>query len=71
MGIVPNTPNVNVIWSMWIFTHKEKSINSFDRHKSWLLGDNASQHVGIDCGDAFIPIDKPETTRYVLSLTLS
>ena len=37
--LVPHPPDVNVIRSLWIFAHKEKSDGSFERHKACLLGD--------------------------------
>ncbi|XP_019105450.2 uncharacterized mitochondrial protein AtMg00820-like [Beta vulgaris subsp. vulgaris] len=35
--LVPRPPDVNVIRSMWIFTHKEHSDGTFERHKARLL----------------------------------
>ncbi|KAI3680090.1 hypothetical protein L2E82_50682 [Cichorium intybus] len=69
--LVPRPPNVNVIRSMWIFTHKEKSNGVFERHKARLVGDGKTQQVGIDCGETFSPVVKPATIRTVLSLSLS
>ncbi|XP_060182830.1 uncharacterized mitochondrial protein AtMg00810-like [Lycium barbarum] len=69
--LVPRPPNVNVIRSMWIFTHKEKSNGDFERHKARLVGDGKTQQVGIDCGETFSPVVKPATIRTVLSLSLS
>jgi len=37
--LVPRPPDANVIRSLWIFAHKEKSDGSFERHKSRLVGD--------------------------------
>ena len=36
--LVPRPPNVNVIRSMWVFAHKEKSNGVFERHKARLVG---------------------------------
>ncbi|CAJ2662323.1 unnamed protein product [Trifolium pratense] len=69
--LVPRPPDVNVIRSMWIFRHKEKSDGSFERHKARLVGDGAGQQVGIDCGETFSPVVKPATIRTVLSIALS
>ncbi|GAU30137.1 hypothetical protein TSUD_360300 [Trifolium subterraneum] len=69
--LVPRPPDVNVIRSMWIFRHKEKSDDFFERHKARLVGDGASQQVGIDCGETFSPVVKPATIRTVLSIALS
>ncbi|XP_021760566.1 uncharacterized protein LOC110725387 [Chenopodium quinoa] len=69
--LVPRPSNVNVIRSMWIFTHKVKSNGDFERHKARLVGDGKTQQVGIDCGETFSPVVKPATIRTVLSLPLS
>ena len=68
---MPRPPDVNVIRSLWIFAHKEKSDGSFERHKARLVGDGKTQQVGIDCGDTFSLVVKPATIRTVLSLALS
>ncbi|KAL1308487.1 hypothetical protein AAHE18_17G109800 [Arachis hypogaea] len=69
--LVPHPPNINVIWSLWIFVHKEKPDGSFERHKARLVGDGKTQQVGVDCGETFSPIVKPATIRTVLNLALS
>jgi hypothetical protein len=71
VGLVPRPPDVNVIRSMWIFRHKEKSDGTFERHKARLVGDGAGQQVGIDCGETFSPVVKPATIRTVLSIATS
>ncbi|KAE8692687.1 hypothetical protein F3Y22_tig00110831pilonHSYRG00456 [Hibiscus syriacus] len=43
--LIPRPPRVNVIHSMWIFTHKIKSDGSFERHKAHLVGDGKTQRV--------------------------
>ena len=43
--LVPGPPDVNVIQSMWIFRHKEKSDGSFERHKARLVGNGAGQQI--------------------------
>jgi len=69
--LVPRPPDANVIRSMWIFRHKEKSDGSFERHKAQLVGNDVGQQVGIDCGETFSPIVKPATIRTVFSIALS
>ena len=69
--LVPRPPDVNVIRSMWIFRHTEKSDGSFVRHKTRLVGDGAGQQVGIDCGETFSPVVKPTTIRTFLSIAMS
>jgi len=58
--LVPHPHNVNVIRSIWIFTHKEKSNDSFKRHKPWLVCDGKTQQVGIDCGKTFSSVVKSQ-----------
>ena len=41
--LVSRPLDVNVIRSMWIFTHEEKSDGVFERHKARLLGDDKTQ----------------------------
>ncbi|XP_062093757.1 uncharacterized protein LOC133799774 [Humulus lupulus] len=65
--VVPPCPYPSYNW----VRHKEKSYGSFERHKSHLVGDGASQQVGVDCGETFSPIVKPATIQTVLSLALS
>ncbi|KAK9137599.1 hypothetical protein Sjap_008193 [Stephania japonica] len=69
--LVPRPPDVNVIRSMWIFTHKIHSNGDFARHKARLVADGKTQQVGIDCGETFSPVVKPATIRTVLSISLS
>jgi len=69
--LVPRPPDVNVIRSLWIFAHKEKSDGSFERHKARLVGDGKTQQVGVDCGDTFSLVVIPAPIRTVLSLALS
>ena len=51
--LVPRPSNVNVIRSMWIFSHKVKANGDFERDKTRLVGDGKTQQVGIDCGETF------------------
>lgn len=53
--LVPLPPYVNVIRPIWIFTHKEKSDGSFERHKAHVVGDGKTQQVGVDCGETLAP----------------
>lgn len=41
--LVPQPLDVNVIRSLCIFIHKEKSDGSFERHKAQLVGDGLGQ----------------------------
>ncbi|GJR61614.1 copia protein [Tanacetum coccineum] len=51
--LVPRTPDIHVIRSMWIYQHKMKSDCSFERYKARLIGDGRSQKVSVDCQDTF------------------
>ncbi|GJZ35072.1 copia protein, partial [Tanacetum coccineum] len=69
--LVPRTPNMHIIRSMWIYKHNLNSDGSFERYKARLVGDGRSRQVGIDCTETFSPVVKPATIRVVLSLALS
>ena len=70
--LVPRQPpNANVILSMWVFCHKEKSDGKFERYKAPFVANGKGQEVGVDCGDTFIPVVNPTTIRTVLSLAVS
>ncbi|KAK1421243.1 hypothetical protein QVD17_23430 [Tagetes erecta] len=69
--LVPRSPDMNIIRSMWLFKHKFRSDGSLERYKARLVCDGRSQQVGIDCGDTFSPVVKPTTIRTVLTLALS
>ncbi|XP_022040828.1 uncharacterized mitochondrial protein AtMg00810-like [Helianthus annuus] len=69
--LVPRTPNMNIIRSMWLFKHKFKSDGMLERYKARLVCDGRLQQVGIDCGETFSPVVKPSTIRTVLSIALS
>jgi histone deacetylase 1/2 len=49
--LVPRPSNANVIRSLWIFRHKKKSDGSFERYKARLVGNDANQQSGVDCGE--------------------
>ncbi|XP_021770426.1 uncharacterized protein LOC110734566 [Chenopodium quinoa] len=69
--LVPRPNNVNVIWCLWVITHKERSNGEFERHKARLVANGKSQEIGVDCGETFSPVVKPATIRTVLSLAFS
>lgn len=68
--LMPRLLDVNIIRSMWIFTHKQNVDGTFARHKARLVGDGKTQQVGMDCGEMFSPIVKLGTIHTVLSLAL-
>ena len=50
---------------------KTKSEGSFERYKTYLVGDGKSQREGIDCDETFSHVVKPATIHIVLSVALS
>nr|GEW73696.1 ribonuclease H-like domain-containing protein [Tanacetum cinerariifolium] len=69
--LVPKPPNVNVVWSMWLFWHKYHVDGSLSRYKARLVANRGSQQFGVDCDDTYSPVVKPATIHTVLSLALS
>ncbi|KAK9048756.1 hypothetical protein SSX86_032277 [Deinandra increscens subsp. villosa] len=69
--LVPRTPEMNIVRSMWVFRHKTKSDGSLERYKARLVCDGRSQQIGIDCGETFSPVVKPATIRTVLTLAVN
>ncbi|GKE80247.1 ribonuclease H-like domain-containing protein [Tanacetum coccineum] len=69
--LVLKPPNINVVWSMWLFRHKYHAGGSLSNYKARLVANGSSQQFGADSDDTFSPIVKPATVRMVLSLALS
>lgn len=69
--LVPRPPDVNIIWSMWIFRHKEKYEGYFKRHIARLVDDGAGEEVSMDSGETFILVVELTTIRMIPYLSLS
>ena len=69
--LVPYPANANVVRSLWIFRHKKKSDDSFERNKARLVGNGSNQQTGVDCSETFSPVVEPATIRTVLSIAIS
>ncbi|GKB38621.1 ribonuclease H-like domain-containing protein [Tanacetum coccineum] len=66
-----NTPDVNVVRSMWLFRHKYHADGCLSRYKVHLFANGRSQQFGADCDETFSPVVKLSTIHTVLSLALS
>jgi hypothetical protein len=66
--LVPRSPGARVLSGKWVFKTKFNSDGSLDKYKArWVLrGD--TQRPGLDFGETFSPVVKPETIRTVLTL---
>jgi hypothetical protein len=69
--LVPRPPGINIVGSKWIFKTKHRPNGSIDKHKARLVARGFTQQHGIDYGDTFSPVVKPETVQLVLSLAVS
>jgi len=70
-SLVPATPGLNVIDSMWIFKSKRRSDGSLERKKAQLVAKGYHQQYGVDFDDMFNPVIKPTTIRIMLSYIVS
>ncbi|KAJ9544043.1 hypothetical protein OSB04_023750 [Centaurea solstitialis] len=61
--LVPRSPKVNVIRSMWLFRYKFHADVTLARYKARLVANGKSQQQGIDCDETFSPVVKPATIR--------
>ncbi|GJS20513.1 ribonuclease H-like domain-containing protein [Tanacetum coccineum] len=69
--LVPRPPNVNIVYSMWLYKHKYNADGSLSRYKARLVTNGRSQQQGIDCDETFSPVVKTATIWTVLSLAVS
>ncbi|GJR60280.1 ribonuclease H-like domain-containing protein [Tanacetum coccineum] len=69
--LVPRSPNVNIVRSMWLYKHKYNADGSLSRYKARLVANGRSQQQGIDCDETFNPVVKTLTIRTVLTLAVS
>ncbi|CAA7023267.1 unnamed protein product [Microthlaspi erraticum] len=52
-NLVPRPPNVNIVRSMWLYTHKHDADGALTRHKSRLVANGKSQEAGVDFTETF------------------
>ncbi|CAA7055236.1 unnamed protein product [Microthlaspi erraticum] len=67
-SLVPRPPNVNIVSSIWLYTHKHDADGALTRHKSRLVANGKSQEAGVDFKETFSPVVKPATIRTVLNI---
>ncbi|CAA7058613.1 unnamed protein product [Microthlaspi erraticum] len=66
--LVPWPPKVNIVRSMWLYTHKHDADGALKRHKARLVANGKSQEEGVDFTETFSPVVKPATIRTVLNV---
>lgn len=68
--LVPRSSNANIIWSLWIFRHKNNSDRSFKQYKALLVRNGVNQQTSVDYGETFNTVVKPATINTILSIAL-
>jgi hypothetical protein len=69
--LVPRPPGTNIVSSKWIFKIKHRPDGSIEKQQARVVDRGFMQRQGIDYGDTFSPVVKPQTTRLVLSIDVS
>lgn len=70
-SLIPITPDLNVVGSMWILKSKHKYDGSLERRKARFVAKRYHQQPGIDFDDTFSLVAKPTTIRVMLSYIVS
>ncbi|XP_066351357.1 uncharacterized mitochondrial protein AtMg00820-like [Miscanthus floridulus] len=66
--LVPRPPGARVITGKWVFKHKMNPDGSLERYKAWWFVRGFNQRPGIDFGETFSPVVKPDMIRTVLTI---
>ncbi|GJV64078.1 ribonuclease H-like domain-containing protein [Tanacetum coccineum] len=69
--LVPRSPDVNIVRSMWLFKHKYFADGSLSRYMARLVANGNIQQIGVDYDETFSPVVKSATICIVLSLGAS
>lgn len=69
-NLAPRLLNANIIKSLKIFRHNNKSDGSFERCKARLISDGAIQQNDINYGETFSPVVKPNIIQTVVGVNI-
>lgn len=64
-------PNMNVVGCHWVFKTKLKSYGTLETLKAHLVAKGFNQVSGVDFGETFNPIIKPQTICFVLTIVIT
>jgi hypothetical protein len=69
--LVPRPQGSNVVTGKWVFTHKFRVNETFDRYKARWVIRGFTQRAGVDYDETFSSVVKPTTVRTVLATAVS
>ena len=64
--LVPRPKNYNVIGTKWVFRNKQNEDGIVVRNKERLVAQGFTQVEGLDFGETFAPVARPEAIRILL-----
>lgn len=69
--LVPQTPDMNLITTKWLFRVKYTKDGRVDRYKARLVAKGFQQTAGVDYFNTYSPVIKPQTLRLLFTLAVS